>query len=236
MERKPVQALVLAFVSTFAPSLAVAAVPERSDGMADAGPCDDLVAHIRESLAGPAPDIARDGGPGYREQEGNVEDRLRSTWRTQPRSYTARITPACRAEIRRGAAPAATAAVRALTERREPAWIDRGRILLCTLQDPASLNEVPAWVTGLDHSEVRAICTAELATWPGAEAVRDQVLGRAVRERAGSIEGRWEIESGRGRGGERDGHARAVRLTAARSRDGPRAPGPRIRSLARCRL
>ncbi len=195
MGRSPVSghALVFAFASAFAPALGLAAVPGRADGIGDAGPCDDLVAYLREALAGPVPDIAGDRGLGYRDQERSVEGRL-GTWRTQPRAYTVRVTPACRAEIRRGAAPAATAAVRALTQRPEPAWIDRGRILLCTLQDPDSLSEVPAWVNGPGHSEVRAICTGELATWPGAEAVRDQVLGRAVRERAGSIEGRWEID------------------------------------------
>jgi hypothetical protein len=200
MERKPVSAasilvhaLVLGFASAVAPTLAFAAVPGRAERITDAGPCDDLVAYIREVLAGPVPYIAHDRGLGYREQEADVEGRL-GTWRTQPRAYAVRVAPACRAETRRGAAPAVTAAVRALTQQREPAWIDRGRVLLCTLQDPDSLSEVSAWVTGPDHAEVRAICTAELATWPGAAAVRDQVLGRAVRERAGSIEGRWEID------------------------------------------
>lgn len=193
MERKPV-VHVLAFASAFAPAVALAASPEHPEGEAAGGPCDDLVAYVREVLGGPVPDMAHDRGPGYREWEMNIEGRLTSTWRTQPRSYRVRVTPACRAEARRGAAPSATAAVRALTQRPEPALVDRGRILLCTMQDPDSLSQVPMWVTGLDHSEVHTVCTAELATWPGAEGVRDQVLGRAVRERAGDIDGRWEID------------------------------------------
>ncbi len=176
------------------------------------------------------------GGLGYRGQEGNVEGRLRSTWRTQPRCVHGPGHARVSRRGRRGAAPAATAAVRALTQRREPAWVDRGRILLCTLQDPDSLNEVPAWVTGLDHAEVHAICTAELATWPRAEAVRDQVLGRAVRERAGSIEGRWEIDPAVVAAANVMGTPELHDALLTRSRDGPGAPGPGIRSLARCRL
>ena len=98
MERKPVS-VVLAFGSVFAPALAFAAVPGRAGDKTDAGPCDDLVAYVREALAGPVPDITRDRGPGYRDQEGNIEGRLSSTWHTQPRSYTVRVTPACRGSL-----------------------------------------------------------------------------------------------------------------------------------------
>lgn len=192
MERKAV-ALVLTCASAFAPTLAFAAASESAGAEeAGAGPCDDLVAYLGEAL--PVPDLLRYRGLGWAAQERSLEGGLTSTWRTLLGAYASRVTPACRAEIRRGGAPAATAAVRALLQRPEPAWIDRGRILSCMLQDPGSLSEVRQWVTGVDHVEVRAICSAELATWPGAEAVRDQVLGRAVRERAGSLEGRWEID------------------------------------------
>jgi hypothetical protein len=175
-------------------ALALAAVPARAEGETDTGPCAALVDYLRGALAGSVPDLAVDRGLDYREREGNLEGRLTSTGRTQPRAYTVLITPACRAETRRGAAPAATSAARAWTQRREPGWIDRGRILLCTMQDPASLGEVAAWTADPDHAEVRAVCVSELATWPGAESVRDQILGRAVRQPAGSRQGRWEID------------------------------------------
>ena len=71
----------------------------RAGDKTDAGPCDDLVAYVREALAGPVPDITRDRGPGYRDQEGNIEGRLSSTWHTQPRSYRVRVTPACRGSL-----------------------------------------------------------------------------------------------------------------------------------------
>lgn len=166
--------------------LAISAPAARAaDAAPPAGPCDELVGYLREALAGPVPYSMRDSGgmPTYRGLEGNLEDRLTSTWHTQSRAYTSRVTPACRAEIRRGAAPAATAAARAWTQRTEPGWIDRGRILLCTMQDPASLGEVAAWMDNDFQSDVRAVCASELATWPGAEGIRSEIFARAVQKR-----------------------------------------------------
>jgi hypothetical protein len=175
-------------------ALALVAVPARAEGETGTGPCDALVGYLRGALAGPVPEPVVDRGFDYRERERNLEGTLTSTGRTQPRAYTALITPACRTETRRGAAPAAVAAARAWTQRREPGWIDRGRILLCTMQDPSSLGGVATWMAESGHAEVRAVCVSEIATWPGAESVRDQILGRAVRQPAGSWPVRWEID------------------------------------------
>ena len=188
MEATPVS-LALALAST----LVLAAVPARAESEPAAGPCEEIVAYLHEALAGPVPEPFIGRGLDYRQQERNIEGQLQSTWGSAPRTYITRVPPACRAETRRGAAPAATAAARALTQKREPEWIARGRILLCTMQDPASLGQVDAWMADADP-QVRAVCVSELATWPGAELVRGPILGRAVRKRRGSWQGRWEID------------------------------------------
>lgn len=185
----PVFALACAFV------LALAAVPARAEGEAGTGPCDGLVAYLRETLAGPPPPFAKDLDSDYFRRESYLEGRLRSTLPMMPPAYTARVTPACRAETRRGAAPEATAAARAWTQRPEVGWIDRGRILLCTMQDSTVLGELPAWMADVDHDEARAVCASELATWPGAGPSRGPILAHALRRHSGNWPDNWEIDT-----------------------------------------
>lgn len=185
---------VLAVASTLACAIAFEAAPAHAQGGPEIGPCDDLIAYLREPPAGFVLWTDGDRRLTYREQESEVEDGLKSTQLMAPRNYAARVTPACRADARRGAASAAVAAARALLQRGEPAWIDRGHVLLCLMQDPGSLGEVAAWIDDPDHSAVRAVCVSALATWPDAKAVRDQVLGRSVRKSPGNLHGRWEID------------------------------------------
>jgi hypothetical protein len=186
--RAPVFALACALV------LALAAVPARAEGEAGTGPCDGLVAYLRETLAGPPPLLAKDLEADYFRRESHLEGRLRSTLPMMPPAYTTRVTPACGAETRRGAAPEATAAAPAWTQRPEVGWIDRGRILLCTMQDPTALGELPAWMADVDHDEARAVCASELATWPGAGPSRGPILARALRRHSGNWPDNWEID------------------------------------------
>jgi hypothetical protein len=164
-------------------------------GKSGAGPCDALVDYLREGLAGPAPVPVTDLELGYARRESRLESRLRSTSPAMPRAYFTRVTPACRALTRRGSAPAATEAARAWTQRSEPGFVDRGRIFLCTLEDPeaVTLHELEEWMSDADHPEAGAVCASELATWPLADGARAQIFARAVRRTRWS-RGRWEIE------------------------------------------
>jgi hypothetical protein len=188
--RVPVFALVGAAVLALAPR------PARAEAEAGTGACDALAGYLRDALAGPTPAVPSalsSFHSEYRLLESELEDRLRSTATTSPSAYTRRVTPACRAEIRRGAAPAATEAAQAWTQRPERGWIDRGRIVRCAMQDPAALTEVDEWMDNAyrNHPEARAVCASELATWPDAELVFSGIVNRSVR-RVGRED--WEID------------------------------------------
>ena len=157
------------------------------------GPCAGLVADLREALKGPAPATEIDFLSLYDLRESRLEDRLRSPSPVMPPAYVQRVTPACRAETRRGAAPAATEAARAWTLRTEKGWVERGRILLCTMQDPAWLVEAKAWSLDGFQPEARAVCMAELATWPDSGPWGQPGLARAIRRATGSWAA-WEID------------------------------------------
>jgi hypothetical protein len=200
--RRPAFAMRLARVSVFAvvsvAVLALAPRPALAEAEAEAvtGACDALSGYLRDALAGPTPAVPSALSSFHSEYhllESELEDTLRATAPTSPSAYTARVTPACRAEIRRGAAPAATAAAQAWTQRLERGWIDRGRIVRCAMQDPAALTEVDEWMdsTYRNHPEARAVCASELASWPGAELVFSGILTRSVR-RVGREA--WEID------------------------------------------
>jgi hypothetical protein len=189
--RVPLFALVSAAV------FAVAARPARAEAEAGTGACDTLAGYLRDALAGPAPTVPSSLSSfhsEYRLLETELEDRLRSTTPTSPSAYTMRVTPACLAEIRRGAAPAATAAAQAWTRRPERGWIDRGRIVRCAMQDPAALGEMDEWMADryVNHPEARAVCARELATWPDAELVFSGILERSVRRVRRET---WEIDA-----------------------------------------
>ena len=62
------------------------------------------------------------------------------------------------------------------------------------MQDPAALAEVPAWMADPDHAEARAVCVSALATWPGAAAVRAQVLSNGLRRHRGDWPDNWEVD------------------------------------------
>jgi hypothetical protein len=180
----PVRALVAAS------ALTLVSGPAHAEGARHGGPCDELVTHLRAALEGPAPVVVDQSDPDYNLRESRLEESLRSTAPAMPQAFAMRVTPACRAMTRRGAAPEATAAARALTERSEPGWIDRGRVVLCTMQDPESRGDVTGWMADPDHAEARAVCASALVTWPAAERQRAEIFARAVRA-SGS---RWEID------------------------------------------
>jgi hypothetical protein len=174
-------------------ALALAAPSAHAEGPPAGGPCEQLVPYLRESLAGPVPLPEINFEREYRDWERSLEYRLVSLRSGTPPGYLARVTPACRAETRRAAAPEAAAVARAWTQRAEPGWIDRGRALLCTMQDPGSLGQVAGWVAVPGHAVAPAVCADALATWPGAESVRGPIFEQAVRRRPASLFGRWEI-------------------------------------------
>jgi hypothetical protein len=198
--RRPAFARSLARVPVFAvvgvAVLALAPRPARAEAEAGTGACDALVGYLRDALAGPTPAVPSALSSFHSEYhllESDLEDRLRSTAPTSPSAYTTRVTPACRAEIRRGAAPAATEAAQAWTQRSERGWIDRGRIVRCAMQDPAALTQMDEWMESAyrNHPEARAVCASELATWPDAKLVFSGILTRSVR-RVGRET--WEID------------------------------------------
>jgi hypothetical protein len=45
-------------------------------------------------------------------------------------------------------------------------------MVLCAMQDPGATHELQAWVGDGDHPGARAMCVAELATWPDIEQQR----------------------------------------------------------------
>ena len=171
--------------------LAVAASPARAEGEPVTGPCDEVVTYPRAPTAYRPQEPMQDLGGEYHRSEAALELRLLGGRGLSPDATVARGTPACRAEARREAAPAAIAAARALTERSDSASVDRGRVVLCTMQDPGVLAELGGWMADEDHPLARAVCVAELATWPGAEVVRRTILAGAVRRPEGNS---WEID------------------------------------------
>lgn len=175
---------------TFALLLAGAAA--HAEEHTAAGPCDELVTYLREALTGEPPWESSEYG--NQDWEQSLEEQLRSDRDTAPPAYVARVTPACRAAIQRGDARVAVAAARAWTQTAHAGWIEAGRTMLCAMQDPGSLAEVPAWMEDAHRfGEARAICVSALATWPGAEAQRTMVGLRVVRARGDWLT-RWEID------------------------------------------
>jgi hypothetical protein len=156
-----------------------------------AGPSDALVATLRDA---PAPVLPFELATRYDVRERHIETWLSSTSPVTPAAFVAMVTPECRAETRRGAAPEAAAAARAWTRRGDQGSIDRGRILLCAMQDPAALADLPAWMADDDHAEARAVCASALATWPEANAVRARVLPNALRRHRGNWPDNWEVD------------------------------------------
>jgi hypothetical protein len=180
---------MLAFGLAFASAAPVAAGPAPEQQPAP-GPCDGLVAYLHDAVAGRVPTLAFPRGPSYEGQESSLEGALSIRSDTTPREFNDGVTPACRAATRLGAAPEAVAAARALTQRSEPGWVDRGRILLCSMQDPGSLADVAAWIDDPHSLGAKAVCASDLASWPGAEPLRDPIFARALRRRAFG----WELD------------------------------------------
>ncbi len=177
-------------------ALAVTAPRAYADGDAMSDPCNGVVSQLREAAAHPAPfhieDLIGDLGFEYRHRwETDLEHSLVSASSPAPDATIARVTPACRDETRRGAAPAAVATARALTEKSEPGWVDYGRMVLCAMQDPGSTHELQAWMGDGDRPGARAVCVAELATWPGVEQQRKAILAALVRKTGVFT---WEVD------------------------------------------
>jgi hypothetical protein len=187
METRFVQAPLLLLAGTVA--LVVATPRGYAAEGAVSDPCDAVVASLRE-VARNAPFHARPVRFDFRDEEPALEHDLR--WVSSPSAgaIVTRVTPACRAETRRGAAPAAVAAARALTEMGEPRLVDYGRRVLCVMQDPGSTHELQAWIDDDEHPMAQAVCIAELATWPDAEQQRQTIFAGRVRR----IEFAWEVD------------------------------------------
>ena len=171
--------------------LALAASPARAEGESVTGPCDAVVTPPREPTADRPQEPMQDLGGAYHRWEAALELRLRERWGLPSDATGARVTPGCRAEAPREAAPAAVAAARALTERSDSTSVERGRMALCKMQAPGVLAELGAWMADEEHPLARAVCVAELATWPGAAVARGTILAGAVRRPQGNS---WEID------------------------------------------
>jgi hypothetical protein len=176
----------------FASGSVLVIAPRAVRAESNAGACDALVDALPEVLERPAPRPAGVREPGYRAWEGRLERILQSTYDNSvvPRAFTTRVSAECRAEARVGGARQAVAAARSVTQRPEPGWVERGRILLCTMQDPASLAEVDGWIADRHLAAAQAVCASELATWPGAESVRGRVFAGALQRQTFG----WQID------------------------------------------
>jgi hypothetical protein len=162
-------------------ALLLTAAQARAEECPGVGPCDELVAYLHQETDDVAHYASRE--PVDKTAERELERQLVSLWHLAPPALTARVTPVCREATRRGDAPAAVAAARAWTKRREPGLVEKGRILLCVMQDPASLREVATWMAEDRYADARAICAAELATWPAVDSQRRAPFAAAVRDR-----------------------------------------------------
>jgi hypothetical protein len=176
-------------------SLAVTAPRAHAGGSALSNPCNGVVSQLREAPAHPAPfhvgDPIGDLGFEYGRWEADLERDLVSASSAAPDAPLAGITAACRAEIRRGAAPAAVAAARSLTEKSEPGLVEYGHMVLCAMQDPRSTQELQAWMGDGDHPGARALCVAALATWPDVGQQRKTILAGVVRKTGVFT---WEVD------------------------------------------
>ncbi len=217
-------------------ALALAAAPAHAEVAGSRDRATSSSTYLQEALDGPAPrSIGRDGSR-YRARESDIEfsvsTKKATIWHDAARAVHApgharlsRRDPSRRLRPKRRPP-------RVCDARPEPGWIDRGRIVLCTMQDPDSLPELAAWMADPDHPEARAVCASELATWPGAELLRGPIFARALRIQEGWL-ARSEIDPGRRRGDLPHGHAGAPGGVGAGPHHRPRAPSPRVRSVAR---
>ncbi len=149
-----------------------------SQGDAASGPCDEVLSQLRVAAAHRVPlpvedveleDRRRQADPGA--------DLLPASGPTT----IVLITPACRAQASRDAASSVVATARAMLQKSEPGWIDFGRRILCAMQDPRSAHELKTWMNDDDHPGARAMCLAELATWPDMEQQRNMIFAGLVR-------------------------------------------------------
>jgi hypothetical protein len=189
METRFSGAPMLVLAATVA--LAVAVPRAYAEGDAVSDPCNGVFSQLREAAAHPAPFHCADLGFEYHRSEADLEQALFSAWSPGAEATIAPVTPACRAETRRGAAPAAVAAARALTEKSERGWVDSGRMVLCAMQDPGSTHQLEAWMGDGDHPGARAVCVAELATWPDVEQQRKTIFAGLARKTGVFT---WEVD------------------------------------------
>ncbi|HET6148625.1 MAG TPA: hypothetical protein VFH68_13910 [Polyangia bacterium] len=111
------------------------AAPVRAQAETDPGPCDELVAYLREALAGPVPELDGDRGiDEYRAHERKLEGKLRSTGCTQPQAYT-------------------TVPVLAVAHERHAIGHDRLRDAVCTDDGTMSDDRVHACATPAAEDE-----------------------------------------------------------------------------------
>ena len=171
--------------------LALVASPAPAAADAVAGPCDRAVTYLREATPYLRGEPVAEVGRMYQIWEADLERWLADGWGLSSGPVVARVTPACRAEIRRGEATAAVATTRALIVPSAWSRIERGRVVLCAMQDPGALTELDAWMADRESPAARAVCVAALATWPDAEAARRTVLAGAVRQ---AKDDSWEID------------------------------------------
>jgi hypothetical protein len=157
-----------AVTGAYVPTLHAAdVVPQPAD------PCGPLLTHLETLMPDGVvtPDVyAGEGLTGYLQRE----DR-------EPRATLALASEACRADVRRDPSGRLPSFVRDALSRREPGWVNVGRVVACAVQDPAYLAAVPEWLADERHAEARAACFTTLWTWPGGEAIRPSAFGRAVR-------------------------------------------------------
>jgi hypothetical protein len=168
------------------------------DDHAPAGkPCDGLTAFLQRSFDDAAPVAPRRpngryaGGNNYPNWEKDMERALRARFPMGPLGFSGLVTPACREQASRGDAAILGELVRGWTRRPEQDWVAVGRVLACALHDRDALAALPAWMADADLFGARAVCTAELASWPEAGAVRDGLLATMVRK---GEEG-WEVDA-----------------------------------------
>ena len=150
----------------------VTAGPQRTLGLLSlddrpqgGGPCDGLTRYL---------DVV---------SESTVFGTRRWISKDEVRQVLALVTPACRAQVQRGEAPALRARLRAWSSAPAPAPRELGRVFTCLFAEGVPPPEITDWATSSDLPLARATCLVQLASWPGGEVALAVALGSAVRYR-----------------------------------------------------
>lgn len=140
-------------------------------------------------LSGAVVEVALDGtGPPGRSCEGLLRYLSRTPTPASSESDFALAGARCRAEVRRGEAPALVGLVRTWSRDHERQEV--GRSFECAIQDDESIEALPGWIRGGMGEAARTTCYQSLLSWPAARGAWQAALDHSVYQRAD----RWWVD------------------------------------------